>query len=81
MATRIERLQASLKKEREKQDIRKLNDIHDRIKAADIIQCSHNFHSRRLEIIERLNSLINETFGCIQEAIAIKEDSPATGGE
>lgn len=77
MATKIERLEESLRKAREKQDISKLDNVSNRIEGAYTVLKSHVFRSRRVEKIAGLGGLFLEVRKAISEARLIKADSPA----
>lgn len=82
MATKIERLQASLKKERERLDVKKLNNMTTHIKTAAIILGEHNFQIGRSDAINRLRGLLSDALDCVVDAQGVPTDAPpTTGGE
>ena len=81
MATEIERLEESLRKAKEKADIRNLNNISNRIEKVLIILGAHTFQPHRKNEIENLESLITNVRNKIFGAKSKKEDNPATGSE
>jgi len=76
MPTRIERLEASLKKEKERLDDKKLKDIHLHIHSARVILGAHLFQPHRREIASQLSGLIDDVLQCIYRAEPRIEDSP-----
>jgi hypothetical protein len=77
MATRIERLQESLKKERKKQDDKKLNDALSRINMAVIILNAHTFHSILYDRVDDIRSFLAEAQNSIKIAIDIQDSDNA----
>lgn len=77
MGTRIERLEESLRKAKEKQDISKLNNVYNRIIAALVVLRSHTFRKHRAEKINYLTGILDDVRVAIVDAQSIATDSPA----
>jgi len=76
MPTRIERLEASLKKEKDRLDFRTLYNAEIRIGKVQIALQKHAFRPHRLETVDRLMVALTEARGYITSAQLLKADSP-----